>query len=312
MSIAAVVVSFNRLGFLRECLSALKGQTRKPDEIIVVDNGSTDGSAEYVREEHPDVVLFETGANLGGAGGFAWGVELAIARGHQAAWLMDDDACPELDALAPLAELFATMNPKPSFLASLVTAGRDTFNRRNPPVISQDAGQQVAAHEFDAIAIEAATFVGVLINLELAKTTHLPFSDFFIWIDDSEYTHRLSQMAPAMVVPASQVNHPDVAAKAKDLGPRVFYHIRNNLWFIRERKALPATKLVALGNLLHQTVYYGLNSTDKRQWAVAVAKGYAQGCARRPRRIYPGELLATLPDEVRVKLVDRTPSPDKR
>jgi GT2 family glycosyltransferase len=311
VSIAAVVVSFNRLGFLKECLSALKAQTRLPDEIIVVENGSTDGSLEYVQAEHPDVVLFETGENLGGAGGFAWGVEIAIARGHEAAWLMDDDARPESDALEPLVQLFESMEPRPSFLASLVTAGRNTFNRRNPPVISQDAGRQVAAHEFNAIAIDAATFVGVLVNLELAKTTHLPFSDFFIWIDDSEYTHRLSQMAPAMVVPASQVNHPDVAAKAKDLGPRVFYHIRNNLWFIRERKALPATKLVALGNLLHQTVYYGVNSNNKKQWATAVIKGYSQGIAKRPRKMFPGDLLATLPDDRRRKLLGSSSSTEK-
>lgn len=299
MSIAAVVVSFNRLGFLRECLSALKRQTREPDEIIVVDNGSTDGSTAYIREEHPDVVLFETGANLGGAGGFAWGVELAISRGHQAAWLMDDDACPEPDALAPLADLFTTMNPKPSFLASLVTAGRGTFNRRNPPVVSRDAERQVQANRFGGIAIDSATFVGVLINLELAKSTHLPFIDFFIWIDDSEYTHRLSRRALALTVPRSQVNHPDLQAKAKDLGPRLFFHIRNTLWYIREKEALPATKLADLAALLQQTAAFGVGSRRKSEWVKAVGKGYWQGLANRPRRLNPGDLLATLSPERR-------------
>jgi GT2 family glycosyltransferase len=299
VSIAAVVVSFNRIGYLKECLAALEAQTRRPDEIIVVDNGSTDGSVDYIRGEHPGVVLFETGENLGGAGGFAWGLEIAMARGHAAAWVMDDDARPELDALAPLAELFESMDPKPSFVASLVTAGRGNFNRRNPPVVSRDAERQVRANRYGGIAIDTATFVGVLVNLDLARSTHLPFTDFFIWIDDSEYTHRLSREALALTLPSSQVNHPDLQAKAKDLGPRLFFHIRNNLWYMREKQAVPATKLADLAALLQQTVAYGLGSHNKKEWALAVAKGYAQGLAKRPRRLYPGDLLATLPEDRR-------------
>lgn len=303
MSIAAVVVSFNRIGYLKECLKALEGQTRKPDEIIVVDNGSTDGSVEYIREAHPAVVLFETGENLGGAGGFAWGLEIAMARGHAAAWVMDDDAEPELDALEPLADLFESMDPKPSFLASLVTAGRGTFNRRNPPVVSRDAERQVQANRVGGIAIDTATFVGVLINLDLARSTHLPFTDFFIWIDDSEYTHRLSRKALALTLPTSQVNHPDLQAKAKDLGPRLFFHIRNNLWYMREKQAVAATKAADLAALLQQTLAYGAGSQDKKEWARAVAKGYWQGLAKRPRRLNPGDLLATLPDERRAAVL---------
>lgn len=303
MSIAAVVVSFNRIGYLKECLRALEGQTRSLDEIIVVDNGSTDGSVDYIRSEHPGVILFETGENLGGAGGFAWGLEIAMARGHAGAWVMDDDARPELDAFEPLANAFDSMDPKPSFLASLVTAGRDTFNRRNPPVVSRDAERQVRAHQHGGIAIDTATFVGVLINLDLARSTHLPFTDFFIWIDDSEYTHRLSRKALALTLPASQVNHPDLQAKAQDLGPRLFFHIRNSLWYIREKQAVPATKIADLAALLQQSVSYGLGSKNKKEWAVAAVKGYSQGLAKRPRRLLPGELLATLPAERRDALI---------
>lgn len=295
MSVAAVVVSYNRLDYLKKCLTALENQTRPLDEIIVVENGSTDGSAEYIRNSHPGVTLFETGTNLGGAGGFAWGVEIALAHGHGAAWLMDDDAEPELDALEPLMGKFESIRPQPAFLASLVTAGRGKFNTRNPPVISKDAQKQVLASELGGIAIDAATFVGVLINLEVAATTHLPFSDFFIWIDDSEYTHRLSRMGFAMTVKESQVNHPVAKGIGEDMGSRLFFHIRNSLWYIRERQLPKGTNAFDVLLLIQHSLQQGLVARSKKDWLVAVGKGYSQGFFTKPSRQMPGDLLATLP-----------------
>jgi rhamnopyranosyl-N-acetylglucosaminyl-diphospho-decaprenol beta-1,3/1,4-galactofuranosyltransferase len=294
MSVAAVVVSYNRLDYLKKCLTALEHQTRPLDEIIVIENGSNDGSAEYIRDSHPAVTLFETGTNLGGAGGFAWGVEIAMAHGHDAAWLMDDDAEPELDALEPLVEKFESMTPRPSFLASLVTAGRGTFNTRNPPVVSKDAQKQVRASELGGIAIDAATFVGVLINLKVAATTHLPFKDFFIWIDDSEYTHRLSKMGFAMTVKESQVNHPVAKGIGEDMGSRLFFHVRNSLWYIRERGFPLGTNVFDVLLLIQHSLQQLLVSRSKKDWLIAVAKGYGQGLFTKPTRHMPGDLLATL------------------
>jgi len=46
--IAAVVVTYNRLELLKQCIDSIKNQTRKPDEIIVVNNSSTDGTLEWL------------------------------------------------------------------------------------------------------------------------------------------------------------------------------------------------------------------------------------------------------------------------
>ena len=67
--ISVVVVNFNGKKFLDDCLSSLARQTFRDFEMILVDNGSSDGSAEYVRERYPSVILVESGTNLGFAGG---------------------------------------------------------------------------------------------------------------------------------------------------------------------------------------------------------------------------------------------------
>ena len=94
-SVAAVVVTYNRLPLLRQCLAALAAQTAQDLTIFLVDNASTDGTAEAVAEMAlPNLVYRNTGKNLGGAGGFAYGVREAALAGYDALWLMDDDTLP--------------------------------------------------------------------------------------------------------------------------------------------------------------------------------------------------------------------------
>jgi len=93
-SVAAVVVTYNRKNLLRECLQALLAQTRPLDEIIVIDNASTDGTDQMVPNEFPQVTYVRLPENIGGAGGFHEGMRLAHKKGFDWIWLMDDDGLP--------------------------------------------------------------------------------------------------------------------------------------------------------------------------------------------------------------------------
>jgi GT2 family glycosyltransferase len=290
MTSAAVVVSYNRRDLLKECLVALEGQSHPLDEIIVVDNGSTDGSSGYVRESHPGVILFETGKNLGGAGGFSWGVQLAIERGHDIAWLMDDDARPELDAFASIAALLSDHGEEVSFVASIVTNGRDVLNRLNPPEISSEIARQRRAWELGGVAIDTATFVGVAVNLQFAKRTALPIADYFIWGDDLEYTRRLAAMGLGLVLPSSQVNHPDKIREATPMGSRLYYMVRNLIWRNRGRN---------IGRLAWLKVWVELAAAVRAQVRVSSRGGHVlrtafrgaiDGFRTHPRAVMPGEL----------------------
>lgn len=293
MSVAIVVVSFNRKDLLRECLTSVIPQSEPDDEVIVVDNGSTDGAPDMVREEFPLVTLFETGRNLGGSGGFAWGVELAIAKGHDWAWLMDDDANPTSGSLTALREVSNAAKPEPGIIASLVR-GLDE-SQQNPgqvAAIDPDAENQIAAQRIGGIAITHATFVAVLINLHYARALALPYTDFFIWFDDVEYTRRLARSSIGILVPSSVVRHP-VKPPTRDLGGRLFYYVRNSLWLskldtrggIRNFLPLKAVYLAiyALKTLPH--------TKNKSIWARSLLMGLKQGLLDRPHTDMPGDLL---------------------
>ncbi len=77
MQNSLIVVVWNGLPFLFSCLRSLQQQLTSDDEILVIDNGSTDGSAEFVAECFPDVRLARLPGNLGYAGGVNYGLHLA-------------------------------------------------------------------------------------------------------------------------------------------------------------------------------------------------------------------------------------------
>ncbi len=78
--ISFIVINHNGKSFLRRCLNPLKNQTVQNTEILVVDNASTDGSAEWVAQNYPDVRLIISRSNLGYAGGCNLGIQNAHGK----------------------------------------------------------------------------------------------------------------------------------------------------------------------------------------------------------------------------------------
>ena len=90
--VSIIVVNWNGERFLRDCLGALSGQTYANYEIILVDNGSSDNSVCFTRENFPEVKIVALTENKGFTGGNAAGLE--VAQGAYVA-LVNNDARPE-------------------------------------------------------------------------------------------------------------------------------------------------------------------------------------------------------------------------
>lgn len=101
-AVACIVLNWNGWQDTIECLDALKQCTYTPLNVIVVDNGSSNDSIAQIRRAHPDVLLLESGRNLGFAGGNNIGIRHALAHGAEYLWLLNNDTKPAPDALSAL------------------------------------------------------------------------------------------------------------------------------------------------------------------------------------------------------------------
>src|SRR4051794_23254732 len=104
-SVAVVVVTYNRLALLKECIDALKHQSRKPETIIIVNNASTDGTTEWLGTMK-DIVVIDRALNEGSAGGFYFGMKYAADHDYDWIWVMDDDAAPQRNCLENMLAAF--------------------------------------------------------------------------------------------------------------------------------------------------------------------------------------------------------------
>ena len=101
-----IVLNYNGNQFIRACLDSLCSQSHKDLEILVVDNGSTDGSFEFVSENYPQVVAIRNEKNLGFAEGNNIGIRDALSRGADYVLLLNNDTMSEPDAIEKMIEAF--------------------------------------------------------------------------------------------------------------------------------------------------------------------------------------------------------------
>lgn len=212
VTVAAVVVTFNRLEKLKTVLQSLEAQTYPLQKIFVIDNASTDGTAAYLLEREwslPFEVVSMT-KNSGGAGGFAEGMLRGYASGADHVWIMDDDCYPQPDALGALVRGFeasvSELGGDVPFACSVVKFVDGSICEMNNPVPTWDWGRLLVKGQ-DNVMVTACSFVSVLIPRWAIAEYGLPYRDYFIWFDDREYTLRLTRRCPGVQVMDSVVVH---------------------------------------------------------------------------------------------------------
>lgn len=100
-----VVLSYNGRKWLRRCLESVLRTDYPNFQVLVVDNGSSDGGVEFVRSAFPGVGILENGTNLGFAGGCNVGIQAAIQSGAEYVALVNQDVIVEEGWLQPLVEV---------------------------------------------------------------------------------------------------------------------------------------------------------------------------------------------------------------
>jgi GT2 family glycosyltransferase len=272
--VVAVVVTHDRRDLLAEALTAIGAQSRAPDVVVVVDNASSDGTAELLESRFPAVDLVRLPYNTGGAGGFAAGIARALALDATALWLMDDDTIPAPGALAALLSTFGRYRPALAASRVVWTDGRD-----HPMNTPRTRASGIPGHP----RIRSASFVSVLADADTVRSCGLPVADYFLWNDDFEYTLRLLRGRLGLLCPASVVVH-RTAAPVFDPGARFFYEVRNKTWlFTRSPCLAPGERLVYAGSTVRRWARAFAGSADRARLARELGRGLWAGVHAGPR-----------------------------
>lgn len=184
LKVAAVVVTFNRLALLKECISSLRAQTYKDFDIIVVNNGSTDGTKEYLDSLSDVVVIHQD--NVGGAGGFYAGMKYMYDDvQYDALWMMDDDGLADEKQLEELVRYSQKYNVKYSNALLLNRDNKNILNDSRKPYNKE----QMDKAEFLEGTI--CPFNGTFCYRDVLDKVGLIKKEMFIWGDEREYKLRI-------------------------------------------------------------------------------------------------------------------------
>ncbi len=194
-NVVAVIVTYNRLSLLQEAVASVKAQTVQPLKIVIINNGCTDGTAEWLQKQK-DLKVITHSVNSGASGGFHSGIKKAVSYHTEWIWIMDDDTICDVKALEGLLQNTSKIDGPIGFVGSRCNWRNGEPHSMNIPEIKPRFNKTLPFNkydEFNLLLIESNSWVSMLINTEAAKAVGLPYKEFFFWSDDLEYTQRITK-----------------------------------------------------------------------------------------------------------------------
>ena len=234
--IIAVIVTYNRCELLKRCINNIKSQSSPPDEILVINNGSTDKTLDFLNLSKITTI---TQNNIGSAGGWARGIDYAISRNFDAVWLMDDDGYPEKFALENLRNL---IDEDTSCISSILVKENEVesfvfpypaINKKNKPALFSWPRKIMTRRELERRSINhkypfAHLFNGALVSIKAIRKIGNVNKRYFIYGDELDYFFRLSKAGNVYSTTKSIHFHPDV--NKRSYSPiKIYYYLKNTL-----------------------------------------------------------------------------------
>lgn len=258
MKIIVAVVTYNRSKLLSRCIDNILMQSRMPDEIVVINNGSTDDTEEMLRARGIKCITQE---NVGSAGGWHKAISISLEKNFDAIWLMDDDGFPHKDALLHLEK---RMQPNIVCASSLVLQenqpNRFVFDMpklnqsKLPKIFSlprkYSTINELKAHSRDGIYEFAMLFNGALITTDAIRKIGNINMEYYIYGDEVDFFYRIRQAGGVISVLSAKHFHPDVNIRPYNK-VKIYYYIKNTLILYRKYFPWPSFyQLAGIGLIL--------------------------------------------------------------
>ncbi len=215
--VACIVVTYNRLNLLKNCIKSIRSQTCKDFDVFVINNGSTDGTDEWLAIQSDINSINQE--NVGGAGGFYIGMKTAIDKGYDWVWMMDDDGETASTQLEELLKGASRTDSK--FVNALVCNIKDKQYLAFGLVYNGVGLTTVVdAQNYTDIPDSINPFNGTMIHRNLIEKIGLIKKEMFIWGDEREYTYRAAKAGYKQYTITSALHfHPPIKSQQIKIFP---------------------------------------------------------------------------------------------
>jgi GT2 family glycosyltransferase len=302
MKLGVVVLNWNGKEVTRRCLDSISRSTCPADQIVVVDNASTDGSADVIRSGYPHVVVIVNDSNLGFAEGNNVGIRYLLDRAFDLILILNNDTVLDPRALCELKNA-AQAQPAAAYGATiheLSAPGAIWYAGGSISRLTLDARHSVATADLRSVAQPTGFITGccLMFRADALRTVGLLDKDFFAYYEDVDWCLRGTAAGHRLVYVPGAVVHHDVSHSFRRAGtgdgsattlpwtqsrPLVLYLAYRNRLLLARKHARGALHLAFLvtRRLARAALHAGmLLLVGRRGQAQAVVHGSRDGLRR--------------------------------
>jgi GT2 family glycosyltransferase len=238
--VGIVLVNYNGMRFMPDCLASLQQMRQAQARIVVVDNASTDGSAAWVAQHYPSVTLIQLPTNQGVTGGNNAGIEWCLANGCDYILLLNNDTVVEPDFLHHLllhADARTLIVPRVYFYDNrhLLNSHIGHFDFRRGVNVQYLYGKPESPSSRQMQLVTMASTCAMLIPKAIIDEIGIMDDAYFLYYDDTDFIARaVSHGAVIKYIPDAVVYHRESSSSGGwAVSPlSMYYNTRNRLYFM--------------------------------------------------------------------------------
>lgn len=237
-SMSIIVVNWEKPDETILCLESLKAANVDLASVILLDNGSRDGSAKILSTLFPKVQFIQTRENLGFAGGYNKGIEYALEGTSDRFFLLNNDTVIQADAINQLTSFEdEILIPKIRYLSNKdrIWAAGAYWRELSATIKMRGNGERDRGQYDEQIDLQYATACAILIHRKVFETIGVFDERFVNYFEDYDFCHRASQAGfKIKYIPGSVIYHSDAKSLDRSPGMRWWYIARNSVLFFKK------------------------------------------------------------------------------
>lgn len=259
--VCAIILCYNGVELTLECVRSLRAQSYPNLEILVIDNGSADHTAEIIQKQYPDIFVLNTGKNLGYVAGNNLGIQIAVEKSADYLILVNNDTRLHPDCITNLVNSLANDS-------SIGVIGPMVYTWEDSPKISSAGGLinwkyadaiNIGAGEddfgqFPARSVDFINGCGIMVTRQAIESAGGLDPKFFMYWEETDWCQRIKKNGFKIQFEPSAVMWHKAPIHWGELSATTIYYMTRNRFLFFYRHAPGWIKPVSLARALHGAV----------------------------------------------------------